>query len=61
MPSQKLLFKRQTARLTLLSQATEPKVMLADREIAILKKTIQLLQRRIKTLERAWDKTPRTA
>jgi len=35
--------------------------MLADREIAILKKTIQLLQRRIKTLERAWDKSPRSA
>ncbi len=60
-PSQKLLFKKQTPRLTLVSQATEPKDMLADREIAILKKTIQVLQRRIKILERAWDKSTRSA
>jgi hypothetical protein len=59
--SRKHLIKKQSARLTLISQGTEPKDMLAGREIAILKKTIQLLQRRIKTLERVWDKSTRSA
>lgn len=60
-PSPKPLSRKQTARLTLLWLPPEPKDMVADREIAILKRTIQLLQRRIKTLERPWEKSPRSA
>lgn len=60
-PSRKPLFRKQAAKLTLLSQPPGPKDMMADREIAILKKTIQLLQRRIKTLETSWEKSPRSA
>jgi hypothetical protein len=58
---QKLLFRKQTPRLTLVPQAAGSKDAIDERELAILKKAIQLLQRRIKVLERACDKSTRSA